>query len=306
MFKIPSHLRIGSLQLLNSNVPLPLRRTPIPQPHGPQAAQTSKFYATASHFPHQDYAWPSNSSLTPYDVLNLPRGAPYSKRNYYDLVKIYHPDRPLKGHPLSHQLTPEIRLHRYRIVVDAHELLSDPSRRASYDRSGAGWSHTVLDRTTEEPTGGPSVYANATWEDWERWHNRHQAPQRHVVDQQTFVRLVILLVLLGGALQASWIGKVHTGFEDRLRELNEESARFLRGRKEETVKQMVSNEARVQNFLIRRDPTGAGLKDTEQSVYQKELHPRRGLDKARTDDEDIPESGQTGLDTLESTEISDN
>jgi ATP-dependent protease HslVU (ClpYQ) ATPase subunit len=117
---------------------------------------------------------------------------------------------------------------------------------------------------------------------------------------------VILLVLLGGALQASWIGKVHTGFEDRLRELNEESARFLRGRKEETVKQMVSNEARVQNFLIRRDPTGAGLKDTEQSVYQKELHPRRGLDKARTDDENIPESGQTGVDILESTEASDN
>jgi curved DNA-binding protein CbpA len=170
-------------------------------------------------------------------------------------------------------------LQRYRIVVDAHELLSDPIKRAAYDQSGAGWSHMVPETTTEWEPRGSGIYANATWEDWERWNNRHQGPQQHVVDQRTFTRLVILLVLFGGALQASWIGKLNTGFEDRLREVNEESARFLHSRRDNTVKQMDTNEARVQGFLIRRDPTGAGLKDIEQSVYQKELNPRRNLDE---------------------------
>ncbi|CAG8239550.1 unnamed protein product [Penicillium olsonii] len=301
MFKKPNLLRGGSLQPLNLSLPLLLSRPTFSRLHGPQGIYTNKFYATASHFPHQDYSWPSNSSLTPYDVLNLPRGAPYSKRNYYDLVKIYHPDRPLKDHPLFHQLTPEIRLQRYRIVVDAHELLSDPSKRATYDRTGAGWVHTVPDTKVDWQTPGPSVYANATWEDWERWHNRHQAPQQHVVDQRTFVRLLILLVLFGGALQASWIGKLRTEVDDRLRELNEDSARFLRNRQEETVKQMNSNEARVQGFLIRRDPTGAGLKDAEQSVYQKELNPRRGLNTDQTVEQKEPVSDLSGDDVLGST-----
>ncbi|CAG7990304.1 unnamed protein product [Penicillium salamii] len=306
MFKKPNYLRGGSLQLLNLNVPLPLSRATLSKPRRPQGTYTSRFYATASQFPHQDYSWPSNSSFTPYDVLNIPRGARYSKRNYYDLVKIYHPDRPLKDHPLFHQLTPEIRLQRYRIVVDAHELLSDPSKRASYDRTGAGWVHTVPDTKVDWQTPGPSVYANATWEDWERWHNRHHAPQQHVVDQRTFVRLLILLVLFGGALQASWIGKLHTEVDDRLRELNEDSARFLRGRKEDTVKQMNSNEARVQGFLIRRDPTGAGLKDAEQAVYEKELNPRRGLDKTQTDNQEGSVSGPSREDMLGSTELPEN
>ncbi|CAG8366550.1 unnamed protein product [Penicillium salamii] len=308
MFKKPNYLRGGSLQLLNLNlkVPLPLSRATLSQTHRPQGTYTSRFYATASQFSHQDDSWPSNSSFTPYDVLNIPRGARYSKRNYYDLVKIYHPDRPLKDHPLFHQLTPEIRLQRYRIVVDAHELLSDPNKRASYDRTGAGWVHTVPDTKVDWQTPGPSVYANATWEDWERWHNRHHAPQQHVVDQRTFVRLLILLVLFGGALQASWIGKLHTEVDDRLRELNEDSARFLRGRKEDTVKQMNSNEARVQGFLIRRDPTGAGLKDAEQAVYEKELNPRLGLDKTQTDNQEGPISGPSGEDMLGSTELPEN
>lgn len=306
MFKRTNHLHGGGLLLLSLNKRLPqFHPTSNTSSCRLPATYTSTYrcYATASDFPHQDYSWPSNSSLTPYDVLNIPRGAPYSKRNYYDLVKIYHPDRPLKDHPLSHQITPEIRLHRYRIVVDAHELLSDPSKRATYDRTGDGWHHTVLDPTAEWESRGPSIYANATWEDWERWHNRHQGPQQHVVDQRTFTRLVILLVLFGGALQASWIGKLNTGFEDRIREVNEESARFLHGRRDNTVKQMNSNDARVQGFLIRRDPTGAGLKDHEHPVYQKELNPRRGLNESQADNQGRVQPGQP-VETPESTELS--
>ncbi|CAI7619067.1 unnamed protein product [Penicillium glandicola] len=280
MFKKINIFHGASLPLLNSTAVSPLSRfNNIFPRYGLQARYKSRSYATAADFSHQNYSWPSNPSFTPYDVLNLPRSATYSKKHYYDLVKIYHPDRSLKDHPLLHQLTAETRLQRYRTVVDAHNILSDPIKRAAYDRNGTGWNHTVLHTTIERNSHGPNIYANATWEDWEEWHNRHQGPQQHTVDQRTFSRLVILLVLFVGALQASWIEQVNTGFNDRLRGVTEESSRILQGRRDDTVNQMDSNDARVQGFLIRRDPTGSGLKDSEQPVYQRELNPRRSLDE---------------------------
>ncbi|KGO36621.1 Heat shock protein DnaJ, N-terminal [Penicillium expansum] len=294
MFKKINIFYGNSLRLLNSTTVLPLARfNTNTSPRCGLQAYKSRSYATAAQFPHQNYSWPSNASFTPYDVLNLPRSATYSKRNYYDLVKIYHPDRALKDHPLFHQLTAETRLQRYRIVVDAHELLSDPIKRAAYDRNGTGWAHTVLDTTMARDTHGPNIYSNATWEDWEDWHNRHQGPQQHIVEQRTFFRLVILLVLFAGALQASWIGQVNNGVTDRLREVNAKSARVLQDRKDSTIKQMDSNDARVQGFLIRRDPTGSGLKDNEQPVYQKELNPRRSLDESSQVGKDSQEPAQS-------------
>lgn len=281
MFKKPSLLCCGGIQLLSS----PTAALPPPRPSSGLGLWTStscKTYATAVDPPEHEYSWPSTPSFTPYEVLNIHRSAPYSKHRYYDLVKIYHPDRPYNEHPLCKNITPKVRLQRYRIVVAAHEILSDPDRRAAYDQFGTGWIHnptrygTVADATAAWGSYGPTIYANATWEDWERWHNRHGEKQQNVVDHRTFTRLVILLALFGGAVQASWITQLNSGYEQRLREVSEDSMRFLSGRRQHTVQQMPSNDARVQSFLIRRDPTGSGLKDDERSVYEKNLKGRRG------------------------------
>ncbi|KAJ5156338.1 hypothetical protein N7492_009141 [Penicillium capsulatum] len=291
MLNKPNFFCCGGLTLLNS----PVIVSPPACPrfgtagHGVRAIYSRHNYTTTSHAPSGDYKWPNTPSFSPYDVLNLHRSAPYSKSRYYELVKIYHPDRPCQDHPLCRNLSREVRTQRYRIVVTAHEILSDPNRRAAYDHTGAGWSHhpqrypTAAHGTAGWGSYGPTIYSNATWEDWERWNQRRQGPQRHVVDQHTFTRLVILLVLFGGALQASWIGQLNTGFETRLREVSEDSMRFLTGRRQNTVNQMASNDARVQSFLIRRDPTGSGLKEDEQPVYQRELHPRH---RAANENED--------------------
>jgi hypothetical protein len=103
-----------------------------------------------------------------------------------------------------------------------------------------------------------------------------------MVDNRTFTKLIILMTLLGGALQASWISQLSIGHEDRLRQLNEETMRLLAGRREDTVKQMASCEAKVQHFLIRRDPSGVGLKEEEQQVYQKALHPGNPVSSEQT------------------------
>lgn len=268
----------GSVQLLNS------QRIGLPAIH-PNLAPPTRSYATASDASgHQD-SWPKSPSFTPYEVFDIPRNAAYTKTRYYDLVKLYHPDRHSGG------ITHEVRLQRYKIVVAAHEILSDPVKRAAYDKFGTGWSYA----SRPDPTAGPfgpdvNIYENATWEDWERWNNRHNGKQQHIVDHRTFTRLIILLTLFGGAVQASWIGQMNTGYEERLREVSEDSMRFLSGRRQSAINQMPSNDARVQSFLIRRDPTGSGLKDDEHPVYQKELHPKQGVKKLVADRQSVSES----------------
>lgn len=246
-----------------------------------------RLYASAAASDHSatELSWPTTASFTPYDIFGLERNAPYSKRRFYELAKLYHPDRPCNGHPLCKDLPKEVRLRRYRLVVAAHEILSDPVKRAAYDRDGTGWlSHPDQpdlrrrpmryaqhgSRKPEDP-----IYANCTWEDWERWYNRHQPKQVQVVSHRTFVTFILLLALFGGVVQASWITQSKTTFEQRIQEVNARSARLLAGRRQQTD-QLKSTEARVQDFLIRRDPSGYGLKEEEESVYKEVLDPRRG------------------------------
>ena len=92
----------------------------------------------SEHFP-----WPASASQgklpTPYEILKLRKGSPYNKRSFYELVKIYHPDRAIPSHVRSDICPHPIRLERYRLIVAAHTILSDPSKRSAYDRWGAGW-----------------------------------------------------------------------------------------------------------------------------------------------------------------------
>lgn len=302
MLKKPAVVCGCGLQLLNCSPALQ-------RPAGPASCRA---YATAAedgqhqqhrqhqqhqhrHRHHHHISWPAHAGFTPYDVFKQSPRAPYSKTRFYDLVKIYHPDRPCNGHPLCSELPPDVRLHRYRLVIAAHEILSDPEKRAAYDRFGTGWSpgggsssssDSDCGAQTSRPNSSRShsrnsndpIFTNATWEDWEAWHNSRCSGkgqrQQHTVDNRTFTTFVVLLTLFGGALQASWIGQWSTGYEERLREINEQSMRFLSGRRHQTVTQMGSSEARVQGFLIRRDPSGYGLKEEEQHVYWHALNQR--------------------------------
>ncbi|KKK12069.1 hypothetical protein AOCH_003752 [Aspergillus ochraceoroseus] len=235
-------------------------------------ASIARPYATApGGFLEKELSWPSSPSFTPYDVFGQDRRAPYSKHRFYELVKIYHPDRPCNDHPLCRDISPERRLQRYHIVVAAHEILSNPSRRAAYDRCGTGWHLHPAGTTSQlRPGLGPD--------------------QETIVDHRTFSAFVVLLVLFGGAVQASWIGKLSTGYEDRLRDLNEQSTRFLNERRKNTVNQLGSSEAKVQHFLIRRDPSGYGLKEEEGPVYREVLNVRNNSSSEDAEEEETKEN----------------
>ena len=85
----------------------------------------------------QGYTWPSSVNPTPYEILAHSKDARYNKALFYQLVKIYHPDRnhTAAGSSMPHS----VRLERYRLVVAANEILSDDVKRRAYDLYGAGW-----------------------------------------------------------------------------------------------------------------------------------------------------------------------
>lgn len=169
---------------------------------------TRRTYATvaseSSSSPSNNHElhWPEISESrripTPYQIFNQSRDEPYSKRRFYELVKIYHPDRnahdnsPISAAGTQHH---DIHLERYRLVIAANAILSDPSKRSAYDHTGHGWSDFLEDVSTEQSKRPKySTYHrwksdtitrfgwnidndpmyNATWEDWERWYERQR------------------------------------------------------------------------------------------------------------------------------------
>lgn len=263
---------------------------------------------------------------TPYDIFELERGAAYSKHKFYELVKIYHPDRhgiATSDEPI-YTLSHVERLERYRLVVQAHEILSDPAKRRAYDATGAGWGAKVstapgFSRTyhTDSPD---SPYANATWEDWERWYARTSHPHREgpqayegaYFNHNAFASFIILVAIITGVLQATHAGTSAGSVEERARAFTAQTHQFMSDRKVENAQYYNSEDShlppskpvapvlgpaadeRVRHFLHRRDPSRYGLKEEEESHYRQHFagqnflpppKPTRAVRNAKTNDE---------------------
>ncbi|KAF4980905.1 hypothetical protein FZEAL_3190 [Fusarium zealandicum] len=156
--------------------------------------------------------WPKATYPSPYEIFSMKSDAPYTKHRFYQLVKIYHPDR--HGHSTDvHHIPHNTRLERYRLIVAANDLLSDPSKRRLYDDHGVGWTggrpqtlnDTVrtADRTWRYQAG--SAANNATWEDWERWYDARDGKTKDplYMSNGLFATLVVALCMIGAFAQMS-------------------------------------------------------------------------------------------------------
>lgn len=108
-----------------------------------------------------------------------------------------------------------------------------------------------------------------------------------MVSHGTFISFILLLVLFGGFAQASWITQTQLGLDQRIQEMNAKSARLLAKRRQQTD-ELKSREHRVQNFLIRRDPTGSGLKEEEAPVYKQALEKKTMLPRLPAPETALP------------------
>jgi hypothetical protein len=232
----------------------------------------------------EQHVWPAppkgQAHPTPYQIFQMKNNAIYSKARFYELVKIYHPDR---NAPSNTTLSHSVKMERYRLVVAANNILSDPTKRSAYDRFGAGWNgraevggrQSAAQNSTGHPTGPFShnwtapddkIWRNATWEDWERYYyERAKAAGKTSEDVKPaygglymqngyFVVLVAILALLGSTAnynRAQGAGQYYVNQRDIV---HDRTAKDLRRVKRE-VDGMGKREDQIDWFVRNREAT---------------------------------------------------
>jgi curved DNA-binding protein CbpA len=242
---------------------------------------------------YRQHQWPATPRPTPYDIFGQEKGAPYSKKIFYELVKIYHPDLHHHNqhyHPQmsNNKLARLVRLERYRLIVTANNILSDPTRRRAYDLYGAGWDglsdmHRPCpesDRSWRREPDNASM--NATWEDWERWYQRRQhqhagsegekrEPQKPIfMPNSGFAIGVLMCIAFGGYAQSVRVGQGAMNLINLRDENDAVISAAIKKRMESSAG--LSRDDRVENFLRQRDAWATDRSSVQDMQEEDEAH----------------------------------
>ncbi|KAK0611759.1 hypothetical protein B0T14DRAFT_530993 [Immersiella caudata] len=204
--------------------------------------------------------WPTSLNPTPYEIFDQARGAPYSKLRFIELVKQYHPDR---RHHTAHDGIPHLtKLERYRLIVAANDILSDPERRRLYDSFGSGWegfdgkpdSLRSADHAWRRQPGNASM--NATWEDWEQWYQERDGKKQEpiFVSNAGFVGIIALFALIGGWGHITRAGTNASKLMDIREEQHMSANKAMRQRQRQSAG--LNKDERVRFFLQQREGWG--------------------------------------------------
>lgn len=256
----------------------PCRHTFARHPH--DSSRHVRFYA--QHVDEADpLEWPAavkpHSQPTPYQILKCGKGEAYTKQRFYALVKLYHPDR---CHPASAvaNLPLHVRLERYRMLVAAHDILSDIDKRRAYDAWGAGWvghhnTPSMHHRDWEFDTTrwATDPRANATWEDWERWHqendgSRDQSERTIQMSNFAFISLLFAFVSIGGVVQGTRFTTFNNSVIERRDHIHREAS--MEYRRSRNASLNGDRDERIRTFLEHRDANNIG-----EEAYQRLLPP---------------------------------
>ena len=221
---------------------------------------------------------PSGATPTPYQIFRLKKDEPYSKHRFYKLVKLYHPDKhehedcaAACGH-----LPSAVKMERYRLVIAANDILSDPSKRRAYDAHGTGWKENPgIKVRYERPTGGTTVpwsgfkdnasaFQNATWEDWERWYGKSYKSRQRLkyFSNERFISLIAFASILGAIGHSTQIDHRQANFIDQVH-LKSDAAHGQMIRAQEASRGYLSRDQKIHSFLRDREASGLVSEDRE-------------------------------------------
>lgn len=266
----------------------------------------------------EQHSWPTapkgQAYPTPYQIFEMKNNAIYSKSRFYELVKIYHPDRSVTSETA---LPYAIKMERYRLIVAANNILCDPTKRTAYDRFGAGWNgraevggrQTWTQRPSSHPNGpfshnwsppNDDIWRNATWEDWERYYyQRAKAAGKTTDDVKPpygsglymqngyFVMVVVALALLGSTANYNRAQGAGQYYVDQRDIVHDRTAKDLRRVKKEANGSGKRSE-QIDWFLRNREATlGAAGSDPE--VLRQERIDRMLPDREVCNSEGIAE-----------------
>jgi hypothetical protein len=143
-----------------------------------------------------------------------------------------------------------------------------------YDLYGFGWGvesqsqarHRAADRSWRQEPGNPSM--NATWEDWERWHQQRNgsgAKQEHILTSNiTFMAIISVFLIIGTWSQMTRAGTNSVSLIEMRDQHHAALSKELRERRSQRAR--LDREGRVENFLRQRelerwayDPPGHGV-----------------------------------------------
>lgn len=234
-----------------------------------QQRQNVRGYATVHDGPRNPSSndrpdpskWPSAANPTPYQIFDQKMTAPYSKARFYELVKLYHPDR--HRHSAHDTLSDTTRLERYRLVVAANEILSDPGKRRAYDLYGAGWDSVRsmdnmtfrnADHSWRNKPGNPSM--NATWEDWERWYGERDGGQKQK-QQTVFMSNELFVVVLCAFVVAGSMGQARRASSTTMAVME------MRDQKHEAISHDMAKRRAEQGPLTRHERVESFLRQRE-------------------------------------------
>ncbi|KAK3995270.1 hypothetical protein QBC44DRAFT_234534 [Cladorrhinum sp. PSN332] len=201
--------------------------------------------------------WPTSANPTPYEIFGLAKDAPYNKGRFFQLVKLYHPDlchnNPDDGIP---HIT---KLDRYRLVIVANDVLSNPQKRRMYDLYNVGWDKVTdpssrsraTDRAWRQEPGNASM--NATWEDWERWHKQRDGKKQEPVflSNGGFATLIVVFVVIGTWTEVVYAGNHSIQLMGKRDQLHANVVKDMRRRDGDTF--ALTREGRIDHFLRQRE-----------------------------------------------------
>jgi curved DNA-binding protein CbpA len=251
------------------------------------AARHTRNYAVHADAPSHRHDpellhWPEavkpHQTPTPYQILKCRKGETYSKQRFYALVKLYHPDRGHAASPVVAALPLHVRLERYRMLVAAHDILSDIEKRRAYDAWGHGWAghHRTPSAPAPEWEFDRSRWAtdprsNATWEDWERWRHENEGgpgPDARTIQMSNFafLSLIFAFVTVGGVVQGTRFSTFNSSVIERRDQIHREASTTLQRSKNASISG--DREERIRTFLDHREAQLAG-----EASYQRLLPP---------------------------------